>query len=46
MIRDREQTVGIRWEIDACNRGAFVEYYIQKSRVLMREAIMILTPHC
>ena len=45
MIGYGEQTVGVRREIDARHRGAFVEYYIQKPRILVREAVMILTPH-
>src|SRR5579864_358080 len=45
MIGYGEQTVGIRRKIDARNGGAFVEYYIQEARILVREAVVILTPH-
>src|SRR5215475_3615463 len=38
MIGYGQQTVGIRWEIDACDCGAFVEYYIEKTRILVCEA--------
>src|ERR1700757_335061 len=45
MIGYRQQTIGIWWEIDARNRGAFIEYYIQEVRILVRKAIVILAPH-
>src|SRR5690348_15144120 len=45
MIGHRQQTIRIRREIDSSDSGAFVEHYIQKSRILVREAIVILTPH-
>src|SRR5215469_375451 len=39
MIRYGQQAVGIRGQIDARDRGALVEYYVQESRVLVREAV-------
>src|ERR1035438_781035 len=45
MIGYGEQTVGIRREVDASYRRALIEHYIQKARVLVRKAIVILTPY-
>src|ERR1017187_2035882 len=45
MICYRQQTIGIRWEIDAGYCGTLVEHDIEKPRILVRKAIVILTPH-
>ena len=44
MIKDREQTIGIRRQVNAHDIGLFVDDVIEKTGVLMREAVVILLP--
>src|SRR5208337_3505694 len=45
VIGYRQQTIRVRWKIDPGHSGALVEYYIQEARILVCEAVMILTPY-
>src|ERR1035441_6289986 len=45
MIGYRQQTVGIRGEVDAGYCGTLIEHDIEKPRILVCKAILILTPH-
>src|SRR5215469_7878166 len=45
VISDGEKAVHIGWQIDASDIGALVDYYIEKSRVLVREAVVVLPPY-
>src|ERR1019366_9156141 len=45
MIGYRQQTVGIRGEVDAGYCGTLIEHDIEKPRILVCKAIVILTPH-
>jgi hypothetical protein len=36
-----EETVGVRWEVDADDLGRFVHNEIEEARILMREPIVI-----
>src|SRR5579872_3018236 len=44
VIGNREQTIHIGRQIDPRDVRTFVNYHIEKSRILMGEAIMILPP--
>ena len=44
MIPDREQTIGIRRQIDAHDGGLFVHDVVNETGVLMREAVVHLLP--
>ena len=41
-----EQTVGVRWEVDAYNFRALVCDNVQEAGILMCEAVVILSPDC
>jgi hypothetical protein len=45
MICYGQQTIGIRREVNAGYCGALIEHYIEKPRILVCEAVVILTPH-
>jgi hypothetical protein len=45
VVGNTQQAVRIRRKINADNVSALVGHYIQKPRVLMGEAIVILPPH-
>ena len=40
-----QKTIGIRWKINPHDFGFFVHDVVDKSRVLMRKAVVILAPH-
>ena len=42
--RDREQRVRVRWQIDADDLGLLVDDVVDESRILVREAVVVLTP--
>src|ERR1700722_20432756 len=44
MIGHAEQAIGVGRQIDANHIGAFVRNDIEKSRILMSEAVVILSP--
>src|ERR1700734_2902913 len=44
MVHHRQQTICIRRQINANNIGLLVDNMIQKTRVLVRESIVILLP--
>src|SRR5262249_3854200 len=44
MVGDRQQTVDVGWKVDASYFGPFVSDYVDKSRILMSEAVVILPP--
>jgi len=46
MIRHRQQAVNVGWQIDSRNSRAFIYHHIEESGVLVREAVMVLTPDC
>lgn len=41
-----EQTVGVRWEVDAYNFRALVCDNVQEAGILMSKAVVILSPDC
>ena len=45
MIHDRQQAVGVRRQINAHDLGLLVHHNVEETRVLMREAVVILSPH-
>ena len=45
VIRNRKQTGCVRRQIEASDFGTLVGHKVQKSGVLMREAVVILPPH-
>jgi hypothetical protein len=45
VVCDGEQRVGIRRQIDADDFGLLVDDVIDKARVLVAEAVVILPPH-
>ena len=45
VIHHREQRVSVRWQVNSNNLWTLVCDDIKESRVLMGEAIMVLTPH-
>ena len=44
MIRDEQQRVGVRRQIDAHDIGLLVAYVVDEARVLVAEAVMVLAP--
>src|SRR5215468_4389438 len=44
VIGHRQQAISVRGKINTRYRGAFVENYVQKPWVLMREAVVLLPP--
>ena len=44
VIGDREQAVGIWWQVDASDCAFFGEHGIDQPRSLMTEAVMIVAP--
>jgi hypothetical protein len=46
VVHGRKQAVGVRWEIDAYNLRTLVRDHVQKARILMCEAVVILPPYC
>ena len=44
MIEDRQQTIGVGRQINPYDIGLLVDHVIQKSRILMGEAVVILLP--
>src|SRR2546428_13335122 len=46
MIGDPEQTIGIGWQVDACDRAFLRQNGIDQSGSLMTKAIMIVAPTC
>ena len=44
VIDHRQQAVGIRWQIDAHDLGLLVDDVVDKSGVLMGEAVVVLAP--
>ena len=44
VVGDRQQAVGIRRQIDAHDVGALVCNHIEEARILMGEAVVVLTP--
>src|SRR6185437_12591016 len=45
MVHDRKQTIGIRWQINSDNLRLFVDDVVDKTRILMSEAVVVLPPH-
>ena len=45
MIHSREETVGIGRQVDAYDIWALVRHNIEETWILVRESVMILTPH-
>ena len=45
MVGDGQQSISIRRQIDAHNFGFFVDNVVNKSRVLMRKTVVILSPN-
>jgi len=44
VIRDRQQTIGVRRKIDANDVRLFIHDVVDEAGVLMREAVMVLAP--
>jgi hypothetical protein len=44
VIRDREQAVGVRRQVDANDVGLLVHDMVDEPRILVGEAVMILAP--
>ena len=44
MIRDRQQAICIGWQIDTDDIGFLIRDVIDKTRILMGEAVMVLSP--
>jgi hypothetical protein len=42
MVGDAEQTIRVRGQVNANDPDAFIGDHIQKPRILMREAVVIL----
>ena len=45
VVGHRQKSVRIRGQIDTHNFSLLVDYMIDKSRILMRKAVVILAPH-
>ena len=45
VIEDRQQAIGVGRQINAHDVGLLVDHVIEESRILMREAVVILLPH-
>ena len=45
MVGDGEQCIRVRRQIDAHHLSFFIHHMIDKSRVLMTEAVVILAPY-
>src|SRR5215469_8399635 len=45
LVRNHQQCVGIRWQIDPRHARALVGHDVDEPGILVREAIVILTPH-
>jgi hypothetical protein len=44
MVGDKEQGIGIRWEIDPNDVRLLIRDVVDEAGVLMAEAVMVLTP--
>ena len=44
VIKDRQQTVGVGRKVNAHDIGLLIDDVVEKARILMREAIVILLP--
>src|ERR1700722_3577276 len=44
VIENRQQAVGIRWKVNAHDISLLVDDVVEKSRILVREAVVILLP--
>ncbi len=44
VVEDRQKAIGVGGKIDPHNRSLLVDHMIEKARVLMREAVVILLP--
>src|SRR6516162_2666837 len=44
MVCDRQQTVRIGGQVDAYDAGVFVGDYVEKTRILVREPVVVLPP--
>ena len=44
MVHHTQQTVGIRREVNTHNLGLLVDHVVQETRILVREAVVILPP--
>jgi hypothetical protein len=44
VVSDRQERVGIGRQVDADDLGLFVDDVIDEARVLVAEAVMVLTP--
>src|SRR5579871_2365612 len=44
MIGNREETIGIRWQIDASNRPLLGKNRVEQARPLVAEAIVVIAP--
>ena len=45
MIGNAQQAIRIGRQVDPHDIGAFIRHHVQKSRVLVREAVVILAPY-
>ena len=46
VIHHRQQAVGVRRQVHAHDLGFLVDHMVEKTRILMRESIVILAPTC
>jgi hypothetical protein len=44
VVRDAEEAIGVRREVDADDLGLFVDNMVDEPRILMTEAIVVLPP--
>jgi len=44
VVCDRQEAVRVRWQVDADDIGLLVDHVVEKARILVREAVMVLLP--